>query len=508
MRRAVLALALLLGTLGAATEARPMPPAVSSDPVIQSATGGHFARLARLIDRCEGDTYRGVRVLLGCDGFWDKQVEVCKSIDQYHTTLVPAGNSVGKSYCGGRIVLSFLLTRRNSIVFTTAPTQKQLNGVLWTQVRDAVAKMPFPLGAEVAGGSPIGLHLGTKWYATGHVSNQVASTTGHHAEHLLLLGDEGSGITEKSYEAGWSLHPSRIVIFGNPLNAYGRFYELCKKAEEQRAIEEKGGPRRTMNLIRIPSTSSPHIDRDRSPWGLADKGFLETNRRDYGEDSIWWLSHVLAQFPDVSAETCIPSEWVRLACQTIHKPGGFRRIAIDCAGGNGGDEWVILCRDDNGVLDLKWSANWQAEEAARIAAEMARTHGVPGFRVSWDKAGLGWDFGNRLAAAGLRDARPYQGNYKAKLDPDLRSACARLARWRLDPGYQVLTPGGVYVPQVPFSFGPSHPEWHPKLAEISLFLRYLKGGTYALEDGGDIRERLKRSPDTGDAFFQSYAYAD
>lgn len=509
MRRALRQLVLLLGLAGLAAEAPAMPPAASTDPVIASAVAEASSmpssgRLARLIEGCRGDLYRFIRVVLGERGFWGRQIEVCRSIDRYDTTLVPAGNSVGKSFMAGRIALAFLLNHRNSIVYTTSPSQYQLIKILWKEVNSAILKSRFPIGIAPAGSGPIELALSKTWYMIGHVSNKIENTTGHHCEHLLVLIDEGSGVPEHTYAAAASLNPSRTVIFGNPLHPHGEFYEKCRKAEE-----ERDRPDRSSNLIRISSMESPHIHLERSPYGLADQGFLKRNARDYGEDSIWWLSHVLAQFPDVTAETCVPKAWLDLACQTLHLPGGHRRIAIDCAGGNGGDEWVILGRDDNGVFDLKWSADWSTETAAKQAKIMASQWGVPGFRVSFDAAGLGWDFGNRLAVAGLKDARPYLGGASGgKKFKRLRSACAQLLRFRLDPGRKVETAAGLFVPQVPFSFGLGKAEWHPKLREVGQFLRFLDGEAYELERGADIRERLKRSPDTGDAFFQSFAFRD
>lgn len=514
MRRPALLVALLLGLAGVgATEARPMPPTTppglaSSDPVIQSASLGHAQRMARLVDRCDGDHARFTEVILGDRGLWSKQREVCRSIRDYPLTLVPAGNSVGKSYVAARVVLSFLYQHRPSIVFTTSPTQGQLDGILWKEIRSAIDGSRIPLGAKVRGSSPIVLQLAEKWKAIGHCTTKIESATGHHGEHLLALVDEASGVSDDTFAGLWSLNPSRKVLFGNPLHPHGRFYELCKIAEREAEAEKAGGPPRTSNIVKIPSTMSPHIDMDRSPVGMADRGFLAECRRDYGEDSLWWISHILAEFPDVTMETLIPPAWFKLACETLHVAAGHRRIAIDVAEGGGGDNWVILCRDDNGLLDLKWDNNWKEEDAAGVVVAMVRDFGVHPARITWDAGGAGQSFGNRLAARGLAGARPYKGGFAAKEgSPNLRSACGKLARFRLDPGRQVQV-GGVYRPQAPFSLRPGRPEWHEKLREMTTILRFLEGDDYQVELSKDVRARLKRSPDFADAFFQSFMFGD
>jgi hypothetical protein len=499
VRRISAALALTLALLTAHAQAR--PTMFSSDPVIASACSDG-ARMRRLCEASRDDPARFAHTVLGDSGFWSKQREVCESVVRYGTTLVPAGNSVGKSYVAARIVLWFLLTRPDSVVFTTGPSQGQLLKILWGEIREAIARSRIPLGIEPRGHAPVALALDHRWYAIGHVSNKIENATGMHREHLLVLVDEGSGVAEQAYEAAWSLSPSRIVVFGNPLHPHGRFHELCRKAEEERE-----DPGRDTNLIRIPSTSSPHIDLERSTVGLADRGFLVRNRRDYGEGSIWWLSHVLAQFPDVTTETLVPPDWADLAARTLHAKGGHARTAIDIAGGEGGDNHVVLTRDDNGLLDLRWSRDWSAEQLAVQVRESTSTHHVHPARVSFDKGGVGWDFGARLAAVGLGDARPYFGGKKVKKGINLRSAASRELRYRLDPLRTVTTPGGLIVKQPPFSFRPDRPEWYREIRpDLVGILRFLKGDDYHLELSADMRDRLKRSPDFADALIQSFAF--
>lgn len=478
----------------------------NSAPPTTPTIHGEAARIRALWERNNGSMLRFIRVVLGEKRLWSKQEEVCDSIDRYHTTLIPAGNSVGKSFLLGRVVLASLLMHRNAIVFTNSPSQHQLVTVLWKEVRAALDAMPIPLGIDPRGSAPIMLQLAPNWFAIGHVSNKVERLTGHHARRLTVVIDEGSGVADPAYEALWSLKPWRIVVAGNPLHPHGRFHELNKIANAERAAELAGGPARTVNVVKIPSTASPYIDDEDNPYGMADKSFLAQSRRDYGEGSKWWKSHILAEFPDESAETCVPEAHLDLACMAVHKRGGPARLAIDCAGGNGGDDWVLLARDDNGILDLRWSNTWSPEAAATQAALICQQWGIPGFRVSFDYAGLGRDFGNRLAAVGLHNANPYLGNYAAVGYPNIRSHCAQLLRWRLDPGYLVPSPSGVLVPQVPFSFNPTRKDWHPRLREVGQFLRELHNEVYKLEDGKAIRERLRKSPDTADAFFQSWAF--
>lgn len=458
-------------------------------------------RLRRLRDNARDDPDRFGKVFLGRvqeRAYWSLQREVCRSVVQYPTTVVPAGNAVGKSYVGSGILLWFLYCRPQSIVFSTAPSQTQLSGILWKEVRAAHADAAIPLGGRIRA-NPEKLILDEKWYAIGQATNKIERITGHHAGDLLAVVDEASGVEDDIYEAIQSLSPSRKLLIGNPLRPSGKFYDLCKKAEN-------GEP--GINLIRIPSLLSPHIDLDRSPCGMADRGFLETSRVEYGEGSLWWLAHVLAQFPEEAFEQLLSRHWLDLAEQIIYTPAGRNRIAIDLGGGNGGDNSVILCRDDNGVKDLEHSRHWSFETVATRAFEMSRRHGVEPHRVSYDAGGIGHDFGERLRVAGLPNARGYLGGRDGAKFSNLRTASAWLLRKRLDPSNTAPAPGHrIHAAQTPFSI---RREFMGLLREELLGLRYTHDGMgrLAMEVKEEFIERLKRSPDFSDALIQSFAFPD
>lgn len=458
-------------------------------------------RLRQLRDNSKADPVRFGEVFLGRvkeRGYWTKQREVCRSVVQYPTTVVPAGNAVGKSYVASGIVLWFLYSHDASIVFSTAPSQTQLAGILWKEIRAAWKDAPIPLGGRIRA-NPEMLTLGDKWYAIGQATNKIERMSGHHSGQLLAVIDEASGVDDDIYEGVQSLKPTRKLMIGNPLAPKGRFWELCKKAED-------GAP--GLNLIRIPSTLSPHAHLERSPVGMADANFLEESRVEYGEGSLWWLAHILAQFPEEAFEQLIGRHWLDLAESIIWTPSGPSRLAIDLGGGNGGDNSVLLCRDDNGVRDLEHSRNWSFETVAMRAAEMARRNAVEPHRVSYDAGGIGHDFGERLRVAGLPNARGYLGGREGPKFANLRTASAWLLRRRLDPSNTAPAPGRrIISTQTPFSIRSEHMKY---LREELLGLRYTHdaSGRLCLEKKEEFVERLKRSPDFSDALIQSFAFPE
>jgi hypothetical protein len=243
------------------------------------------------------------------------------------------------------------------------------------------------------------------------------------------------------------------------------------------------------------------------------------------------MSHVLAMFPGEADDALILRTWLDLASRTLHIPSGPTRIAIDLGLGVGnGDQTVIVCRDDNGILALEASREWSLEKAAERAAALAMQFNVKHSRISYDAAGIGADFGARLLAVGIRGANPYLGGMAAKTAFNLRSAAGWAFRQRLDPDRYLPGPPPLQPPsdgrrvslldgrpkspgepqrvvlrQHPFAIRPEF--LAPMRRELELHRYGLDHlGRIKLEGSEEIRERLRHSPDYADTLFQSFAY--
>jgi hypothetical protein len=465
---------------------------------------------------------------LGNCGYWKRQLEICESVVKYPVTLVPTGNAVGKSFLAAGLLHWFLFTRPRSLVVATAPTQVQLEEVLWKEVERAYSYARIPLGGRLLK-SPLKVDLGGGWQALAYSTTKTERFSGHHATDLFAIIDEASGIAPPIYEAISSLNPSRELLMGNPLQPSGDFYDRCHAANP------------LANTIRISSLESPHIHLARSPWGLADATWLEKARADYGENSLWWTCHVLGEFPDSGVDSVIPGSWLELAARADHIPCGTRRIAVDLAEGKGGDRSAIVVRDDNGVIDFQWSTTWDFQTTAFKVSQFAQRYGVEDADISYDVAGIGADFSNRLRQFGIVSPVPYRGgNDGGPKHSNLRSYSAWRLRQRLDPQRREiqyseselsmasateLNHFTAYldikgqlrfpIPNAPRSSGTSRQQFsipprflNGPLREELIGLRYeldLKG-RIKLEKKEDYIERLKRSPDLADCLCQSFVF--
>ena len=492
--------------------------------------------LADLLEACRDDPDGFNAAVLGRPDYWWRQLEICDAVVRYKTVVVPTGNSVGKSYIAAGLALWWLYTRPDSLVVTTAPSQTLLGTVLFKELRKAVANSVIDLDAKITESpkaSPQTLSASSVDHQIlGIATRGVERFSGQHNAELLVIVDEASGIEDEIWEAIRSQNPAKLVLFGNPIRGDGEFHRVYKRAVAEQAEASIPDHLRTV-AIRIPSTDSPDIEVDRSPRGLADRGFLHEAERTYGRDSLWWLTHIAAEFPSEDFDALLKPAWVDRCysvsdrCDEIraayHKTN-MPRMGLDLGEGTGRDRTVAIVVDRFGILHCSSSNQAGIPEAAQWAADLARRYGVRQEHIVYDAGGRGKDLPRYLDPLGITEAVPYHGSGKGgPRAKNKRSAVAWRLRQRLDPE---RPEHALYVPPPPdWNPSPFDPEWKqpprtiqppfglPKdkswwgsLAEELKALRYeMDGVKVSLELKEDMSKRLGRSPDLVDALFMAYS---
>ncbi len=444
---------------------------------------------------------------------------MCRSVVDYRTTVVYSGNAIGKDYWIGGIVPWWLFTRPNSLVIVTGPTQTVLGSVTWKEIRRALEGSPLTRlcpSLRISGGikaSPAVVEIKPGWHALGYSTTSVERASGQHAKDLLVIVEEASGVEEEIWDALDSLKYRRLVAIGNPIRAEGRFVDLIRQADTDRAdgIE----PRKAVNAIRIPSTDSPDAEKEESEYGLADKTWIDATRRRYGAQSLYCRSHIDALIPELSADVLLPPEWLdratavqRTALPPNHPIHRSRRIAVDLGEGVGRDDTAILVRDADGILELISGNSLSLASAAQEVARLSLRHGVPVERISYDGVGIGRDFHNHLARHGLKDAVRYAGAGRPR-EPrrfaNLRTEAAWHLRERLDPERHLDDRYPLGSRQHPFQI-PPRPWWGLLREDLTALTYDLVGQRVRLVKKEDLLIRLGRSPDAADALIQSFSW--
>lgn len=167
--------------------------------------------------------------ILGCS-YWQKQKEILESCFTRQRTTVASCNASGKSYNVARIALAFLYAFPNSIVVTTAPTFRQVDNVIWRELRGAHERSKVALGGKL---NQTELELGSNWYAFGVASDKPDNVRGIHATggHILIIVEEAQGIAPDiltALEGNLTSNDVSLIYIGNPTAGYGTFFDSHK----------------------------------------------------------------------------------------------------------------------------------------------------------------------------------------------------------------------------------------------------------------------------------------
>ena len=231
---------------------------------------------------------------------WPKMDEMMDSITNHRKTAVKAGHSVSKSYTVARIALWFLLCHPPATVVTTAPTNTQVEDILWREIREAHAGALCKLPGKVTRTKvDIQDEEGIKWFATGFatkpdtVTQQATAFQGFHNQNFLVIFDEAAGILPQIWRAAMSLcaDEGRMLVIGNPTANFGDFVDC---------FQEDSG----WNQITISVRDTPNYIQDKRVIpGLSGRQYERDIIRKFGDGSNEHKIRVLGEFPEYTEGT-------------------------------------------------------------------------------------------------------------------------------------------------------------------------------------------------------------
>lgn len=323
---------------------------------------------------------------------WSKQREILESVRDNQRTAVRSCHGSGKTATAARVVAWFLMAYPDSRVVTTAPTFSQVRDLLWSEINGAVARAPeglFPTCDATR------LTISRSWFAVGLSTDRPERFQGHHAENLLLVVDEASGVHEDIYEAaeGFLTSPgARVLLIGNPTQTSGTFY---------RAFHSE---RDLYHTIHISAFDTPNLTDEEVPEAarksLVSPDWVEQRKMQWGEDSPLYDVRVLGNFPREAEDQVIGLRQVEDARRREVPAASPLVIACDVAR-FGSDETVIVVRRGNNVRIHKTYTSRSLMETAGNILDAARQYNEPGMRVVVDDAGLGGGVTDRLREVGM-----------------------------------------------------------------------------------------------------------
>jgi hypothetical protein len=454
-------------------------------------------RILAAIDRCRDDPCGFHEHVLGRPRFHARQAEIARACVANRVVVCPGAHQVGKSWAAASLILWWLYTRRPSKVVVTSPAYSQLIGVMWEAVRAAYTRSRLPLGPSRALLHE-SLRLGPDHYAVALSTNEPERLQGHHGPAVMVVTDESSLIRDEIWAAIESLGYVLLLILGNPIRARCRFRDYYRRARQ--GIHGYA-------YVHLTAFDSPHahltdeqVRAGGLPAGLTSRTWIDSVRVMYGEHSPYWLSRVLAEFPDSDELVVFPEAWLERCADDAIRPrelGRSRWIACDPAGGTGRDRSGLLVRDEHRVLALESSADWGLSDCADRISTLQRLYRVPSDHIVYDATGLGLGLDGHLAMKGIHDAIPFKGGESGGMEwTNMRTAAAMSARARLNPALANHRP--FYCPPEVLA------QLKPELEQLKLLPDRTDARRQQLEAKEELVKRLGRSPDLGDVFCISF----
>ena len=388
------------------------------DMLAKEVISPHHATL--LANRALTDPVWWIREILGHEP-WQKQIEIIESVRDHRTTAVKSCHAAGKSFTAADVALWFLYAHNPSIVLTTAPTDRQVKGILWKEIRKSFQRAKYPLGGTILTQE---LKLSEDWFAWGFTAPDYDPDRfqGFHEIHLLVVADESSGVSDGIFEGidgVLTSEQARLLMIGNPTNPTGRFAKAFKSPDS--------------NKISISAFDTPNF----TEFGITEQDilqntwegkitenlpypFLVTPRWTYERLHDWtalsplWQAKVLAQFPEAGTDTLIPLHWVEAAVDRQLKRTTPFELGVDVAR-YGSDETVIMFRQGSVVRTIKTMPMSSTMTVAGEVIKALRETGAKAAKI--DAVGLGAGTFDRLEEQGQPAVEMQSG--AASSDPEV-----------------------------------------------------------------------------------------
>jgi phage terminase large subunit len=342
---------------------------------------------------------------------WPMQERIAVSVRDNRRTSVASCHGAGKTTIAARIGMQFLYNHDSSLVLSTAPTARQVEGVLWKEIRKAHASARYPLG-----GKPLTkkLELGEDWYAIGFTTRDYDSDKfqGYHAEHILVIVEEASGIQPAIFtgiEGVLTSAGARLLLIGNPTNPSGEFAASFRRKDTAKFhISAFDTPNFTMLGITRDDIASGAWEEKQARWierhgalpfpALVTPEWVADKYTRWGPENPEYTARIEGQFPAEGDDALFPIALVEAAMARDLEPGSDApSLGVDVAR-TGSDESTGYARQGP-VFRLAFAVRKEdtmavAGRAARVADE------VQAGAICVDIVGLGAGVGDRLNELG------------------------------------------------------------------------------------------------------------
>lgn len=248
---------------------------------------------------------------------------------------VRSAHGVGKTAVVAWMSIHHMVFRFPQKTAITAPSRPQAFDALYAEIRHWIKMLPdalqqlFDVKADriELKAAPQSSFLSVRTSR----SDQPEALQGVHSDHVLLVGDEASGIPEAVFEAAagsMSSENALTVLIGNPVRTSGLFFDTHHKLKDM------------WFTVHVSAFDSARV---------VDDFILDIARR-YGEDSNAYRIRVLGEFPKSDDDSIIPYYLIEEAVnrEVIAHPETTEVWGLDVA--RFGSDRSALCKRKGSIV--------------------------------------------------------------------------------------------------------------------------------------------------------------
>lgn len=410
--------------------------------------------------------------------------------DGYRRIAIHGPHGIGKSVFGSLIVPWAGSTSTDCKIPTTASAWRQLEKYLWPEIHKWNAKIHW----EKIGIAPNLLTLSEIFagdsQAFAVASDNAATIEGAHAVRVVYIFDEAKAIPVDTWVAAqgaFSTEGDHIhIALSTPGDCSGVFYDICSR---------KTGYEK-WKVIHVSARDAIRAGRMSISWAREMRSI-------FGKDSPVYQNRVWGLFAKDSDDSVIPLSWVDAAIERWHrwKDEGCKREGVHIIGadtaGQGVDKTVFAHRFGKVITHLdRFGKSRPMECAGQLKIAMGADA-----KVHLDVCfGEGAGTADRLkefpeCAARVIPVKASEGTDQTDRSGHIHYANVRAAMWwnmreMLDPENKEE----ICLPDDPLLIG-----------DLTAPRRkFRSNGDLLIESKDDIKARIGRSTDDGDAVVQAF----
>ncbi len=426
------------------------------------------------------------REVLGVEP-WSRQIEILEAVRDNPKVAVRSGHKIGKSSSAVQAALWFYCSFPDARVIITAPSGKQIQEVIWRDLLKIYPNALIPIGGRLAEKAHTGLRAEDQRQIIGIATDNTERMAGPSGANILVIIDEASGVKDFIFEAieGWRAGGKgvKMLMLSNPTVNEGAHYEAFH--------DNRDG----WHALTISSWETPNaVTGDEIFPGLATREWCEDRLKVWGENHPYYKIRVLGEHVRneegrvISIADLIASEqrWDGMPAE-----GGLI-IGLDPAGpAAGGDETVFAVRRGSKIEQLYAFREQTAQAILVHLLAIVKRHEsnprAPVIVVVDREGSVGSEvFGVLRAHAGTQlQIVGVRASERATRDPKIYDRvrdelAASFAMW--------LKEGGAIPEHGKLSKDLHAPEWFSDVR-----------GRLKITEKNELRKKLGRSPDYGDA---------